>query len=157
MSFARLPPSSITMYCTCGGAWGVDVTKVLPGPSAFAERLLANAGVVTEINSAAKQVRSGAVAKRRPDRRQFRVNEQLVFRYVFIQTSKGTGRQSSGISLEQNKKPPRLTRRDGRLWNTAVVVSGVVYRLDPPNRFVRSSSSHASMHVLERITYGGLG
>ena len=58
----------------------MDVTKVLLGASAFAERPLATAGVVTEINSAAKQVRSGAVTKRRCDRRQFRVNEQLVFR-----------------------------------------------------------------------------
>src|SRR6266550_1979246 len=38
MSFARLPPSSITMYRTCGGAWGVDVMKVLLGASAVAER-----------------------------------------------------------------------------------------------------------------------
>src|SRR6266403_4646343 len=38
MSFARLPPSSITMYCTCGGAWDVDVIKVLLGASAVAER-----------------------------------------------------------------------------------------------------------------------
>jgi hypothetical protein len=75
MSFARLPPSSITMYRTCGGAWGVDVTKVLLGASAFAERPLATAGVVTEINSAAKQVRSGAVTRRRPDRRRFRLNQ----------------------------------------------------------------------------------
>ena len=76
MSFARLPPSSITMYCTCG----VDVTKVLLGASAFAEGPLATAGVVTEINSAAKQVRSGAIAKRTLDRRQVRVSEQLIFR-----------------------------------------------------------------------------
>ena len=68
------------MYRTCGGAWGVDVTKVLFGESAFAEGPLATAGVVTEINSAATQVKSGAVLRRRPDRRQFRVNEQLVFR-----------------------------------------------------------------------------
>jgi len=26
------------MYCTCGGAWGVDVMKVLLGASAVAER-----------------------------------------------------------------------------------------------------------------------
>jgi len=26
------------MYCTCGGAWGVDVIKVLLGASAVAER-----------------------------------------------------------------------------------------------------------------------
>ena len=58
----------------------MDVTKVLLGASAFAESPPATAGVVTEINSAAKQVRSGAVTKRRPDSRQFRVNEQLVFR-----------------------------------------------------------------------------
>ena len=58
----------------------MDLTKVLLGASAFAEKPLATAGVVTEINRAAKQVRSGAVMKRRPDRRQFRVNEQLVFR-----------------------------------------------------------------------------
>ena len=37
---------------------GVDVTKVLLGASGFAEGPLATAGVVTEINSAAKQVRS---------------------------------------------------------------------------------------------------
>ena len=80
MSNAVLPPSSISMYRTCGGAWGVDVTKVLVGASGFAEGPLATAGVVTEINSAGKQVKSGAVTKRRPDRRQFRVNEQLVFR-----------------------------------------------------------------------------
>ncbi len=84
------------MYRTCGGAWGVDVTKVLLGASGFAEGPLATAAVVTEINSAAKQVRSGAVAKRKLDGRQFRVNEQLVFRWVFIQITKGTGDQSSG-------------------------------------------------------------
>jgi len=80
MSCAVLPPSSISMYRTCDGAWGVDVAKLLLDASAFTERLLATAGVVTEINSAAKQVRSSAVGKRRLDRRQFRVNEQLVFR-----------------------------------------------------------------------------
>ena len=26
MSFARRPPSSITLYCTCRGEWGADVT-----------------------------------------------------------------------------------------------------------------------------------
>ena len=31
------------------------------------------------------------------DRKRFRLNQQLVFRLVFIQTSKGTGTQSSGI------------------------------------------------------------
>ena len=61
MSCAVLPPSSISMYRTCDGAWGVDVAKVLLDASAFTERLLTTAGVVTEINSAAKQVRSGAV------------------------------------------------------------------------------------------------
>ena len=61
MSRAVLPPRSISMYCTWGGAWGVDVTKVLLGASGFADGPLATAGVVTEINSAAKQVRSGAV------------------------------------------------------------------------------------------------
>jgi len=50
---------------------GVDVTKVLLGASGFAEGPLATAGVVTEINSAAKQVRSGAVARRRCDRKRF--------------------------------------------------------------------------------------
>ena len=59
---------------------GVDVTKVLLGASGFAEGPLATAGVVTEINSAATQVRSGAVTRRRSDRRQFGVNAQLVFR-----------------------------------------------------------------------------
>ena len=58
----------------------MDVTKVSLGARAVAERPLAAAEMVTEINSAAKQVRSGAVTRRRPDRRQFRVNEQLVFR-----------------------------------------------------------------------------
>jgi hypothetical protein len=80
MSNAVLPPRSISMYRTCGGACGLDVTKVLLGASAFAESPLATAGMVTEINSAAKQVRSGAVTERKPDRRQLRVNEQLVFR-----------------------------------------------------------------------------
>src|SRR5213596_2591714 len=56
---------------------------------------LATAGVLAKINTAAKQARSTAVAKRRCDRSRFRVNQQ----YVFIQTSKGTGNQSSGISL----------------------------------------------------------
>jgi hypothetical protein len=91
MSFARLPPSSIGMYRTCGGAWGVDVTKVLLGASGFAEGPLATAAVVTEINSAAKQVRSGAVARRRCDRKGFRFNQQ----FVFIQTTKGMRIQSS--------------------------------------------------------------
>ena len=76
MSFARLPPSSITMYRTCGGAWGVEVTKVSLGARAVAERPLAAAEMVTEINSAAKQVRSGAVAMRRCDRKGFRFNQQ---------------------------------------------------------------------------------
>ena len=75
MSNTVLPPSSISMYRTCGGALGVDVTKVL-GASGFAEGPLATAGVVTEINSAAKQVKSGAVARRRCDRKGFRFNQQ---------------------------------------------------------------------------------
>ena len=85
MSNAVLPPSSISLYRTCGGAWGVDLTKVLLAASGFAEGPLATAGMVTEINSAAKQVRSGAVTKRRPDRKGFRFNQQ----FVFIQTTKG--------------------------------------------------------------------
>jgi hypothetical protein len=48
----------------------VDVIKALPG-SGFAERLLATAGAVAEINSAAKQVKSDAVMKCRLSRRQF--------------------------------------------------------------------------------------
>ena len=75
MSNAVLPPSSISMYGTCGGALGVDVTKVLLGASGFAEGPLATAGVVTEINSAAKQVRSSAITKRRCDRKRFRLNQ----------------------------------------------------------------------------------
>jgi hypothetical protein len=67
------------MYFTCGGTSGVDVMTVLLGASGFAEGPLATAGVVIGINSAAKQVRSGPVTKRRLGRRQFRVNEQLVF------------------------------------------------------------------------------
>jgi hypothetical protein len=91
------------MYRTWDGALAVDVTKVRPRSSAFAERPLVTPGVVTEINSAAKQVRSGAVAKRKLDRRQVRVNEQLVFRYVFILIFKGTGGQSSENFSEQTK------------------------------------------------------
>ena len=91
MSNAVLPPSSISMYRTCGGAWGVEVTKVSLGARAVAERPLAAAEMVTEINSAAKQVRSGAVARRRCDRKGFRFNQQ----FVFIQTTKGMGIQSS--------------------------------------------------------------
>src|SRR5882724_2037783 len=57
---------------------------------------LATAGVLAKINTAAKQARSTAVAKRRCDRRGFRFNQQ----FVFIQTTKGTGIQSSEIFLE---------------------------------------------------------
>ena len=102
MSNTVLPPSSISTYRTCDGALGVDVTKVLLRASGFAEGPLATAGMVTEINSAAKQVRSGAVTKRRLDRGQFWVNEQL----VFILISKGTGDQSSGSFFGKTKKLP---------------------------------------------------
>ena len=47
----------------------MDVTKVSLGASGFADRPPTAAELVTEIDSAAKHVRSGAVMKRRPGRR----------------------------------------------------------------------------------------